>query len=64
MDIRLHKNATTTPARRAAIQASNKPVRVLAQEFGVSEDAIRRWRNREGTADGSHTSNENFHCTM
>ncbi|SFD82896.1 Transposase and inactivated derivatives, IS30 family [Thiohalospira halophila DSM 15071] len=56
MDIRLHKNATTTPARRAAIQASDKPVRELAREFGVSEDTIRRWRKRETTEDGSHTA--------
>ena len=56
MDIRLHKNATTTPARRAAIQASDKPVRELAREFGVSEDTIRRWRKRATTEDGSHTA--------
>ena len=56
MEIRLHKNATTTPARRAAIQASDKPVRELAREFGVSEDTIRRWRERETTEDRSHTA--------
>ncbi|WP_435106562.1 helix-turn-helix domain-containing protein, partial [Arhodomonas sp. AD133] len=47
MNIRLHKNATTTPARRAEIQRSDKPVRELAREFGVSEDTIRRWKRRE-----------------
>ncbi|SFD09068.1 Winged helix-turn helix [Thiohalospira halophila DSM 15071] len=56
MDIRLHKNATTTPAHRAAIQASDKPGRELAREFGVSEDTIRRWRKRATTEDGSHTA--------
>ena len=56
MHIRLHKNATTTPARRAEIQRSDKPVRQLAQEFGVSEDTIRRWKRRKDTADGSHTA--------
>ena len=56
MEVRLHKNATTTPARRAAIQASNKSVRELAREFGVSEDTIRRWRKRTSTEDRSHTA--------
>ena len=56
MDTRLHNNATTTPARRVAIQASGKPVRVLAQEFGVTEDVIHAWRNRKDTADHSHTA--------
>ena len=56
MGVRLHNNVTATPARRVALQALDKPVRVLAQEFGVSEDTIRAWRNREDTADGSHTA--------
>ncbi len=56
MNIRLHKNATTTPARRAEIQRSDKPVRELAREFGVSEDTIRRWKRRETVSDGSHTA--------
>jgi transposase InsO family protein len=55
MMIRLHKNATTTLAIRAAIQASDKPVTVLAREFGVSEDTIRRWKKRESVYDDSHT---------
>ena len=56
MEIRLHKNATTTPARRAAIQTSAKPVREVAREVGVSEDTIRRWRRRETTEDRSLTA--------
>jgi transposase InsO family protein len=55
MEVRLHKNATTTPARRAQIQASDKPVREIAQEFGISEDTVRRWRSRDTVEDGSHT---------
>ena len=43
MMVRLHKNATTTPATRRYIQSSNLPVRRLARELGVSEDTIRRW---------------------
>ena len=56
MDTRVHKNATMTPTLRRAIQASDKPMRVLAQAFGVSEDTIRTWRHREDTADRSHTA--------
>ena len=33
MEIRLHKNATTTPALRKAIQNSNLSERKLAQKF-------------------------------
>ena len=55
MGIRLHANATTTPKTRHYIQASNQFVRQLADELGVSEDTIRRWKRRGGVADGSHT---------
>jgi len=55
MNIRLHANATTTPKTRRYIQEANKPVAALARELGVSEDTIRRWKRREGVADGSHT---------
>ncbi|WP_133513400.1 helix-turn-helix domain-containing protein, partial [Candidatus Thiosymbion oneisti] len=55
MNIHLHANATTTPKIRQYIQASNQSVPQLADELGVSEDTIRRWRRRDGVADGSHT---------
>lgn len=56
MNIRLHKNPTTTPARRAYIQCSTEPVAVLARELGVSEDTIRRWRGRDSVEDRSHSA--------
>jgi transposase InsO family protein len=56
MNIRLHKNATTTPARRAYIQSSPLSVAALAAELGVSEDTIRRWKGRDTVEDGSHTA--------
>jgi transposase InsO family protein len=56
MNIRLHKNATTTPARRAYIQSSPQSVAALAAELGVSEDTIRRWKRRDTVADRSHTA--------
>ncbi len=55
MNIHLHANATTTPKTRQYIQASNQSVPQLADELGVSEDTIRRWKGRDGVADGSHT---------
>jgi transposase InsO family protein len=56
MNIRLHKNATTTPARRAYIQSSPLSVAALAIEQGVSEDTIRRWKGRDTVEDRSHTA--------
>mgnify|MGYP001765299097 CR=1 FL=1 len=56
MNIRLHKNATTTPARRAYIQSSTLSVAALAQELAVSEDTIRRWKRRSTVEDRSHTA--------
>jgi hypothetical protein len=37
MLIHLHKQATTTPKMRAAIQASDDPASVLAERFGTAE---------------------------
>jgi transposase InsO family protein len=56
MNIRLHKNATTTPARRAYIQSSPLSVAALAVELSVSEDTIRRWKGRDTVADRSPTA--------
>ena len=41
MNIRLHKNATTTPARRFHIQSLPLSVAKLAAKLGVLEDMIR-----------------------
>nr|WP_320193735.1 helix-turn-helix domain-containing protein [uncultured Desulfobacter sp.] len=56
MKIRLHKNATTTPAQRAYIQ--NNPhlsVAALAKKTGVSKTTIRRWQKRMDVYDRPHT---------
>lgn len=45
MEIRLHKNARTTPATRAYIQSSTKTPAELAQELGVSE--VTEWLDRK-----------------
>ena len=53
MLVKLHANATTTPKTRAYIQASGQSVAELARELAISETAVRRWRGRRSTADGS-----------
>ena len=56
MLMRLHKNATTTPAIRAAIQASDESTATLIDRYGLSASTVRKWRNRTTTEDGSHTA--------
>ena len=55
MLLKLHKNATTMPRTRAYIQASRSSVAELAQELGVNECTVRRWKGRTGTADRTST---------
>jgi transposase InsO family protein len=55
MQVRLHKNATTTPKTRALIQASDLPMTVLAKQFGVGVETIARWKQRDSVEDRSHT---------
>lgn len=53
MEMKLHRNARTTPRTRADIQRSSAPVAELAGIFGVSQTTIRRWRKRPTTQDRS-----------
>jgi len=46
MLISLHKQATTTPKIRAAIQASNEPAWLVAERYGISEQTVWKWRSR------------------
>ena len=55
MLIHLHKQATTTPRVRAAIQASSQPAHVLAERYGITTQTVYKWRKRESTSDRSHT---------
>ena len=55
MDLRIHANATTTPRARRYIQESTATVAELAEELGVGEKTIRRWRSRTSVEDRSHT---------
>jgi len=56
MDIKLHKNARTTPAVRVEIAASTERVCVLAKRYGVTEATIHKWRARQSFEDMSHTT--------
>jgi len=56
MLIALHKNATTTPAKRAEIQKATGSDYELARQFNVCRDTIRKWRKRDTVQDGSHTA--------
>ena len=49
MLIHLHKQATTTPKVRAAIQESDEVGTVLAERFGVTPQTIYKWRKRANT---------------
>lgn len=53
---RLHRNARTTPAIRAAIAASNEPAAVLAARYGVTEQTIYKWKKRREFTDRPHTA--------
>jgi len=56
MLISLHKQATTTPKIRAAIQASGEPAWIVAERYGISEQTVWKWRKRESVYDCSHTA--------
>lgn len=56
MLIALHKNATTTPAIRAALQAAAGSDYELARQFRLSRDTVRKWRKRQTVLDASHTA--------
>jgi len=56
MLISLHKQATTTPRIRAAIQASKEPAWQVAERYGISEQTVWKWRKRDSVHDRSHTA--------
>ena len=55
MLIHLHRQATTTPKVRAAIQASAEAAPVLAERFGITGQTVHKWRKRDSVEDRGHT---------
>lgn len=56
MLISLHKQATTTPKIRAAIQTSDEPAWIVAERYGISEQTVWKWRKRDSVHDRGHTA--------
>ena len=56
MIVRLHKQARTTPAIRAEIQAAAGTNVELAARYNVSVLTIAKWRKRDSVEDRSHTA--------
>ena len=54
MNIKLHRNATTTPRIRAELQASKEPDRVLAERYNIRIETVQKWRRRDSVHDRSH----------
>jgi transposase InsO family protein len=65
MNLRLHKNARTTPAVRAEIQAAPASVTTesLAVRYGVHPNTVRKWRRRTTVEDRSHRAH-NLQSTL
>jgi len=55
MLISLHKQATTKPKIRTAIQASTGSAWMVAERYGISEQLDLKWLKRESLHDLSHT---------
>ncbi len=53
MQLKLHKNATTTPAIRKIIQQSNLSSYALAKQFNISLSTVLRWKKRKTIDDKS-----------
>jgi transposase-like protein len=56
MLIQRHKQTTTTPKIRTAIQASDEPAWIVAERYGISEQTVWKWRKRDSVQDRSHTA--------
>ena len=54
----LHKNARLTVYQRKMIRESDKPIRVLARELGVSPVTVWKWKHRESPYDAPYGPRE------
>lgn len=57
MKINQHKNATTTLKIRRNIQASNEPISVLAERYGLSWATVKKWKSASSIYDKSSRPN-------
>ncbi len=62
MNLKLHKNARTTPSIRKEIQSSSETIVALAKKYGLSRKTVRKWKNR--TVIDDETSRPNKLNTM
>ncbi len=56
MLIDLHKQPTTTPKIRVAVQASDEPASVLAERFRTAGQTVCKWKRSDSVYDGSHAT--------
>jgi len=65
MPVILHPLARTTPRTRAELRAEEPALSdaALARRYGVTAPTVRKWRQRESTADRSHRP-DTLHCTL
>jgi len=65
MPLTLHPLARTTPRTRAELQAEDPALshEALARRYGVTAPTVRKWRERDSTADRSHRP-ATLHCTL
>jgi IS30 family transposase len=58
MQVKLHKNARTTPAIRRELRESPLSINALAKKYNLSRVTVRKWRRRESVEDRSHRPHE------
>ena len=65
MTLTLHPLARTTPRTRAELKAEDPSLshHALARRYGVTAPTVRKWRERDSTADRSHRP-DTLHCTL
>ncbi|WP_081126054.1 IS481 family transposase [Metallibacterium scheffleri] len=65
MPLTLHPLARTTPRIRAELRAADQALSdaELARRYGLTPPTVRKWRQRDATADRSHRP-QTLHCTL
>jgi len=63
MQLKLHKNARTTPAIRRELRASSDSTKALARQYNLHPATVKKWRSRDSTDDASHRPHH-LHTTL